>query len=135
MNNKFKLQAGLLALRISSFIVMLMWTLDKFINPGHAARVFAKFYFIHNVQTTLMYVIGGLELLIILGFVFGVFKTFTYGAVFVFHAISTVSSYTKYLAPWQGTNLLFFAAITMLAGLYMLFMLREEDSLLTLRIS
>jgi len=37
------LPKALLALRLGVFIVMLMWTLDKFVNPGHAAGIFANF--------------------------------------------------------------------------------------------
>ena len=39
-----RLARALLSLRLSVFVVMLMWTLDKLINPDHAARVFRNFY-------------------------------------------------------------------------------------------
>jgi hypothetical protein len=39
-----RVATALLALRLGVFIVMLMWTLDKFINPEHAALVFERFY-------------------------------------------------------------------------------------------
>jgi len=50
-----KLQFSLLFLRLTVFLVMFMWTIDKLINPGHAAKVFEKFYRehtgdIHNVK-------------------------------------------------------------------------------------
>lgn len=35
---------ALLLLRLGVFIVMIMWTLDKFINPQHSEAVFENFY-------------------------------------------------------------------------------------------
>lgn len=31
-------------LRLGVFIVMLMWTLDKYVQPDHAGRVFEKLW-------------------------------------------------------------------------------------------
>lgn len=44
------------------------------------------------------------------------------------HAGSTLSSYARYIEPWEKTNLLFFAAWPMLAALAVLFILREYDN-------
>ncbi len=33
-----------LLLRLSIFIVMFMWTFDKFVRPDHVASVFANYY-------------------------------------------------------------------------------------------
>ncbi|MGR8952465.1 MAG: hypothetical protein ACU83V_08615 [Gammaproteobacteria bacterium] len=46
MNRETKLRGSLLAMRLAIFGVMLMWTLDKFLNPGHAVKVFENFYFL-----------------------------------------------------------------------------------------
>lgn len=69
---------------------------------------------------------------VLLGFVLGLFKKWTYGSVLLFHAVSTLSSWQQYLTPFEGPHLLFFAAWPMLAGCLMLFWLREEDTLLAL---
>ncbi len=55
-------------------------------------------------------------------------KTWTYGAVLLFHAVSTLSSWQMYLG---FDNLLFFAAWPMLAACFTLFWLRDQDTLLT----
>ena len=39
-----RLQWSLFSLRLGVFIVMIMWTFDKFVNPGHSARIFEHFY-------------------------------------------------------------------------------------------
>ncbi len=119
---------SLLAMRLSVFLVMLMWTLDKFVNPAHAAKVYEMFYFIPGLDAQAVLVIGILELILLAGFVLGLFKTYTYGLVLILHGVSTFSSFNMYLNPWEGGNLLFFAAWPMLAACYGLFLLRAEDT-------
>lgn len=124
-------QRALLFLRLSIFTVMLMWTLDKFVNPGHAIAVFNKFYHLGGLNSVAIGAIAALELVLITAFVLGYRKTFSYGAVLALHAVSTLSSYPQYLNPWP--NLLFFAAIPMLAACWALFSLRSQDTLFTVR--
>lgn len=124
---QMRLSRSLLVLRWGVFVVMLMWTLDKFVNPVHTGKVFSAFYGIDWLSHNLSYVIGGLELLLILGFVTGVARRWTYGAVLLIHAVSTFSSYKQYMAPFD--NLLFFAAWPMLAACIALYWLREWDTM------
>ena len=106
---------------------MFMWTIDKLINPAHALKVYESFYYIAGLDVNVMYVIAAIELIILLKFVAGYKKKYTYGAVLVLHAVSTLSSFKKYLAPFDGPNLLFFAAWPMLAACFALFILRDLD--------
>lgn len=126
-----KLQLSLLLLRLGVFLVMFMWTIDKFINPGHASKVYEKFYYIAGMESVVMYIIGAIEIIILLMFLAGYMKKYTYGAVLIFHAVSTLSSFKQYLAPFEGPNLLFFAAWPMLAACIALFLLREQDRMLS----
>lgn len=123
----------LLFCRLSVFLVMLMWTIDKFVNPEHAIKVFDYFYYIDGLTITMAGALGAIELLILLGFVAGYKKFWTYGAVLVFHSVSTLSSFSAYLNPWDGSHLLFFAAWPMLAACFTLFYLRDMDNLCTVR--
>lgn len=125
-----KLEISLLALRIGVAAVMLPWALDKLIRPEHAAGVFEKFYHLPGVGATAFLIIGLLQTLLVLLFLGGIARTWTYGAVLVLHAISTFSSWRQYLAPFEGGNLLFFAAWPMLAACLALFLLRDRDRLL-----
>ncbi|MFO8002919.1 hypothetical protein [Thioalkalivibrio sp.] len=43
MEQEKRIQVSLLLLRLGVFVVMLFWTLDKFVAPDHAAGVFAHF--------------------------------------------------------------------------------------------
>ncbi|MEX1081768.1 MAG: hypothetical protein WEC99_07110 [Halofilum sp. (in: g-proteobacteria)] len=122
------LALALFLLRISVFLVMAMWSLDKLVSPGHAAAVFGNFYGMDLSVAGLM-AIGIAQLLVEVAFVLGLWRFWTYGYVVVAHGISTLSSWKQYLDPFE--NLLFFAAIPMLAAAVALFLLRDQDRLFT----
>lgn len=119
---------SLLMIRAGIATVFFMWTIDKFINPGHAAAVFKKFYMIPSLSSVAAYVIGGVQMAIILAFLAGFLRTWSYGIVLTLHAISTFSSWGKYIDPWTYPNLLFFAAIPMLAACVGLWLMRDLDT-------
>ena len=104
-----------------------MWTLDKFLNPAHASKVFEHFYSIGNLNGGVLTVLAAVEMLIIVLFLLGLFKDLTYLLVFCLHALSTLSSYSQYLSPWTDRNLLFFTAWPMLASCAVLYYLRAYD--------
>ncbi|MDT8440850.1 MAG: hypothetical protein RQ723_04225 [Desulfuromonadales bacterium] len=124
-----RLPLALLLLRLGIFVVMFIWTIDKFVRPEHAAAVFENFYFIDNLGRVPSYLIGTVELALLAGFLVGWKKRFTYGFVLVLHAVSTLSSFRQYLAPFEGPNILFFAAWPMLAACIALYLLRNRDTL------
>ena len=126
MNERERISTALLALRIGVFVVMFMWTLDKFVNVAHASRVFENFYGLRGLEAGIMAAIGVAELILILAFVIGYQKRLSYGAVLTLQGISTLSSYRQYLDPFD--NLLFFAAWPMLAACFALYLLRDFDT-------
>ncbi|MFP3982998.1 MAG: hypothetical protein ACLFV2_04825 [Desulfurivibrionaceae bacterium] len=130
MNNR--LSISLFCLRLTVALVMLVWNLDKFINPGHAAAVYEKFYLLGGLGREIMYAIGAIEIVIVAAFLFGLRKRLSYGIVLILHAISTFSSYGQYLAPYEGANIMFFAAWPMLAACLALYLLRDQDVLFTI---
>ncbi len=132
MTRDQKIQAALFYTRLSVFLVMFMWTIDKLLNPVHASKVYAKFYFISGLETFIFYAIGIGEMIILLSFLAGYKKKLSYGAVLLFHTVSTLSTFEQYLNPFEGTNLLFFAAWPMLAACFTLFLLRDEDTKYTI---
>ncbi len=132
MKSQTYLTFSLFSLRLTVALVMLVWNLDKFINPGHAATVYENFYRLGGLGPAVIYAIGAVEIVIVGAFLLGVMKRFSYGAVLVLHAISTFSSYKQYLAPFDGPNILFFAAWPMLAACLALYLLRDRDVMLTL---
>ncbi len=127
--NPQHLKLSLFLLRLGVFIVMAAWTLDKFIDPAHAARVYEGFYMIGGLGNEIMMAIGAIEMLIILAFLAGLWKRYTYGFVMLVHGVSTFSSWEKYTID---INLLFFAAWPMLAACIALYLLRDQDVKFTL---
>ncbi|HBR67788.1 MAG TPA: hypothetical protein DEA55_00235 [Rhodospirillaceae bacterium] len=130
MNKKNRIEWSLFLLRFGVFIVMFAWTLDKFIQPDHATHIYEKFYFIGGLAPVIMMAIGIAELLVILAFVLGLWKRFTYGFVMIVHGVSTFSSWKQYTTD---INLLFFAAWPMLAACVTLYLLRDLDVKFTLK--
>lgn len=125
-----RVPVSLLLLRIGVFVVMALWSVDKIVNPEHAAAVFESFYFIGGMGAGVLAAIGVVQLILELAFVAGLFRTFTYGYVLVVHALSTLASWPGYLEPFD--HLLFFAAWPMLSACIALFLLRDRDSLWSL---
>jgi hypothetical protein len=128
-----RLRLCLLSLRIGVFIVFFMWTIDKFVNPNHTAGVFKRFYLIEGLENNIAYILGALQLILVLGFILGIKKRLTYGSLLLLHSISTLSTWEKYLDPWGPRNLLFFTAIPMLAAIFTLYNLRDSDTLFTFK--
>ncbi len=113
-----KLQWSLLALRLGVFLVMLVWTLDKF-------------YGISGMNEVAAYIMGALQLTLVFAFVLGFKKRITYGIIFLMHGASTLSAFNQYFDAFN--NLLFFAAWPMWAACFALYMLRDEDTKFTVQ--
>lgn len=129
---KSKLPLALYALRLGVFIVFFMWALDKLINPEHAASIFERYYKVEGLSTTIAYLIGGSQMILLFAFLGGLWKKWTYGALLIFHLISTLSTWDKLIDPWTAPNLLFYTSLPMLAAIFALFIMRKEDTMLTI---
>ncbi|MEM6449305.1 MAG: hypothetical protein AAF703_03225 [Cyanobacteria bacterium P01_D01_bin.105] len=92
----------LLLTRISIFIAMSIWVLDKFVKPEHTAAVFESFYGIGGISTAVSYFLGTLQLAIMLAFLVGFKKKLSYGLVLLMHTASTLVSFPKYIALLRG---------------------------------
>ena len=124
-----RLRVALLALRLSLALAFAAWAADKFVNPDHGAAVFQGFYGLKAVPPTLVYAAGAVQAVLVAAFVLGIAKTWSYGAVLIMHAVTTAVSWKAYLGL---ENILFFSAWPMLGGLVALWLLRDEDRLLSL---
>jgi len=126
-----ELEIPLAILRLSTAFFLMVWALDKIFGTGRAMQTFSKYYAVVD-SNTLIVAFGIVQLIIIALFATGLFKTFSYGAVLAMHAVSTVASYWRYLDPLARPNILFWAAIPVLAGMILLFVLRRRDRFLSL---
>lgn len=125
-----RISKALLIVRLSIVVFLAYWIADKFINPEHAVKIFSKFYFL-EITPVMGMVFGGVQLLLIVAFALGMWKKYTYLLVMLMHGVSTISSYHQYLNPFEGSNLLFVAAIPVLGAMIALWMFRDEDTLWT----
>ena len=122
--NQRRIESCLFLLRLGIFVVMFIWTMGKFFDPAHAIRYYERFFLIGRMVKPIVYTIGAIETLIILAFVAGLWKRYTYGIVMLLHAVSTFMTWKKYTID---INLLFFAAWPMLAACITLYLLRDLD--------
>jgi hypothetical protein len=104
-----------------------MWTLDKFFNPEHVAVIFKAFYSISDLSSGISYLLGRLQLILVLSFLIGFQKRWVTLIILIMHLSSTLVSFGRYMDPWGPANLLFFAAWPMLAAIFMLYLFREFD--------
>lgn len=127
LNHSNRLALVLAILRYTIFITMAMWTMDKFVRPDHAAAIFEHFYGLAGLGVSLVYALATAEAALLIAFLIGLKPRFTYGTVLILHGISTLASYQQYLNPFDGNNLLFFAAWPMLGASFTLYILRDFD--------
>ena len=48
------LELSLFLIRITVAVFMLVWAVDKIVNPAHAQGVFAKFYLLKDISAQLL---------------------------------------------------------------------------------
>ncbi len=125
-----ELSVALLVLRAGLGVFLLLWSIDKMVAPEQTAKIFQFFYWT-PLPAGFAPAVGALEAALSLALLAGLWKTWTYGAALVLHTISTLATWKQLAAPF-GENHLFLAAIPVLAGFVTLFLLRHEDTLLTL---
>jgi putative oxidoreductase len=126
--NKNRIELCLFLLRLGVFIVMFTWTMGKFFDPAHTIRYFERFFLISGMAKPIVFTMGAIETIIILAFLAGLWKRYTYGIVLLLHFVSTFMTWKKYTID---INLLFFAAWPMLAACITLYLLRDIDDKFT----
>jgi len=123
-------QKGLATLRIGLFLFMMVWTVEKFVRPEAFQSIFGSFYGF-DAGHALIYLIGAVQLAVLLLFVSGKFKTVSYGLVMLMNVMTLLVSYRQILTPYEGsTNHLFAASIVVAAGSIALFLSRHDDRFL-----
>ncbi len=130
MQRDTKLEVSLLMMRLTFAAFIMVWAVDKVIAPEHAQKVFSTYYFT-DLPFEPLTAIGFVQIAIILAFAAGFLRFWTYGAVLVMHAVSTLSTYDKLISPWEAgpRGLLFWATVPTLGAILALFLLRDRDDL------
>lgn len=123
----------LFLLRLSIFVAMAAWIGDKFVRPEHAADMLARLYGLDFMTVELVYGIGAVQAAILLAFLFGYRKRWSYGLVLFMHTVTTFAAWRFYTQPFEGDHLLYFAAWPMWAALLALYALRQHDTILAFK--
>ncbi len=129
MKHDHRVALVLFVLRISVFLAMFVWILDRLVRPTDALSIYEPLHLLKGVSHEVLYGIAVIELIILVSFLMGIQKRWSYGAVLVLNAAWIVSSYHQFFAPFVGKNLLFFAAWPMFAACFGLYVLRHLDTL------
>lgn len=124
---------SLLALRISLALLMLVWGLDKFANPGHGAAVAERFYGGVLAGEGFMPLLGGLQIVLAVGVGLGVFRRYLYPVLAGVTGVTLLGVWRSVVDPWgwflEGTNALFFPSLVIFVGALVLVAFMDEDTL------
>ncbi len=122
-----RLPFSLFLLRLSIFVVMFISVVNKFINPGDTAAVWARYYMVNNLNELMVYVIGLVQGFFVLAFLLGVKKGVSYFVVLFMQVAFVAATYTQYLHPWSVNGRWFDAWVVLMACLA-LYILRDSDT-------
>jgi putative oxidoreductase len=131
IDSDFRIKVALLGLRVAVFIVFAVWALDKIFNYQHNSGMVMHYYHVELPEWFLM-ALGTAEMVLLLAFLAGMLKTFTYGLIFFAHTVTTLTSSWRLLPPYEIHQLLYFGSLPMLGACVALFLMREKDTLMTL---
>ncbi|MYA34429.1 MAG: DoxX family membrane protein [Gemmatimonadales bacterium] len=124
---------GLLLLRVSTGWLLVMWGLDKFVNVEHGQRVAESFYLGIGSQAVVQNVFGGLEIVLGLLVVLGLWRKRAYPVAFIVLLITALAVWKSILDPWgwvlDGSQVLFYPSIIVLAGAMVLWGTMDQDEL------
>lgn len=133
MGNRSSLQISLAIIRFSIGLFFWVWSVEKIIHPELTQQVFETFYKV-QISISLSIGIGILQSLVILVFILGLLKTWSYGLLLGMHLVSTLSTYERLLNPYEPPNHLFWAGIPVLGAIIALFLLRDSDQFLVVKL-
>jgi hypothetical protein len=140
------LPIALLILRLGIGAFLLVWASLKFLRPEWMVNVFRNTYGLEWVTADYAYAVGGVQLILVLAFIFGLFRTFSYGLTTIMHGTGIVGAFLSGSLLFKGglikaistgtfeigytsfpANLLWTSVAT-LGALVALLLLRESDA-------
>ena len=127
------LRLPLFLTRLSIFYFLLPWQLKRFTDPDGIDRIASTHYHLPGWSGVLATVTGVLWVLLLIAFVTGFKKTISYGLVFVLHTGAILLSLQAYVFGLESFRLIFMAAIPAAAAMGLLWVLRKEDTMLSLQ--
>ena len=117
---------------------MIVWAYLKIAAPvsyagdgAEKAGIFAGFYGV-SIGKSVVLAIGIAQIIFLLAYLAGLFKTITVGGVLIMNATTLLVSMPKILNPFEQPNLLFLASVPILGASLAHFLMRKDDTFLSL---
>jgi hypothetical protein len=104
----------------------------RFTNPESASGIAKKYYHLDGLSDSFGLIIGVFWMVLLIAFLVGFKKRISYGLVFVLHAGAILVTLPSYIWKTEAYNQLFLAAIPAAAAMGLLWLLRKEDTMLSL---
>lgn len=130
------LKIPLFATRILIALFLLPWTAMRFTSADSAQGIANKYYKIGFLPDIAFTVIAVFMALLLIAFTIGFRKRISYGLVFVLHTIGTIMTIPTMLpvlTGGDGGQILFFAALPIIGAMWLLYLLRDQDTFLSLK--
>jgi len=122
-----------LLLRISVALLIILWGIDKIVDPAHGLAVSDRFYGGLLSLPALMPVFGVAQILVGGLALVGLFRRIVDPLVLLLNTASMVGVWRSILDPWgwymEGTNVLFFPSLIVFAASLVLVLNREGETL------
>lgn len=123
--------ASLFLLRLSVALLILIWGVDKIVNPAHGARVAETFYLGVVSSTSLMPVLGIAEIVLAALVGLGMLRSVTLPLLAAVTGVTLLGVWRSILDPLgfflEGSNLLFFPSLTVFMAVLVLIAFRADD--------
>ena len=126
------LKPALFLTRLSIFYFLLPWQIMRFTRPDSASGIAKKYYHLPGLSESLGLAIGIFWMVLLVAFLVGFKKSISYSLVFILHAGAIIVALPFYIMGTANFNQLFLAAIPAAAAMGLLWILRREDTLLSL---
>ncbi len=124
---------SMLALRVSISLLVLLWGVDKIIDPEHAIQVSDSFYLGLLSLPNLMPVLGAAQVAVALLALVGLFRVWVDPVILLINLGSMLGVWRSIVDPWgwflEGTNVLFFPSLIIAAGCLVLIAFRDQETL------
>jgi len=127
------LKPALFATRLSIFYFLLPWQLKRFTDPEGIDKIASTHYHLPGWSGLFATLTGVFWILLLVAFVTGFKKTISYGLVFLLHTGAIILSMQAYIFGLKSFILIFMAAIPAAAAMGLLWVLRKEDTLLSIQ--
>ena len=126
------LRIPLFLTRLSIFYFLLPWQLKRFTDPEGIDRIASTHYHLPGFSGGIATITGVFWIILLVAFVTGFKKTISYGLVFILHTGAIILSLQAYIFGLESFRLIFMAAIPAAAAMGLLWLLRKEDTFLSL---